>query len=111
MNVIHYLSEDGVDLFQRWLDKLNDHQAKVRILRRLDRLAEGNPGDCRPCQEGMSELRIDYGPGYRIYFFQHGFHLVVLLCGGDKRTQDFDINQAVVFKADYLKRLKENDHD
>ena len=94
MNVVHYLSEDGVDLFQRWLGTLNDYQAKVRILRRLDLLAEGNLGNCRPCREVVSALIIDHDPGYRIYFFLHGFHLVVLLCGGDKRTQEADIKQA-----------------
>ena len=94
-------------MFQRWLDKLDDHQAKVRILRRLDLLAEGNLGNCRPCREVVSELRIDHGPGYRINFFLHGFHLVVLLCGGDKPTQGSGANQALAFKDDYLKRVNE----
>ena len=105
MNVVHYQSEDGVDLFQRWLDKLNDYQAKVKILRRLDLLAEGNLGNCRPCREVVSALRIDHGPGCSINFFLHGFQLVVLLCGGDKLGSD--INQAAAFKDDYLKRANE----
>ena len=105
MNTVHYQSEDGIDLFQRWLDTLDDYQAKIRILRRLDLLAEGNLGNCRPCREVVSELRIDHGPGYRINFFLHGFHLVVLLCGGDK--PGYGLNQAVAFKDDYLKRINE----
>jgi len=92
-------------LFQRWLGTLNDYQAKVRILRRLDLLAEGNLGNCRPCREVVSELRIDHGPGYGINFFLHGFHLVVLLCGGDKPVSD--LNQAAAFKDDFLKRVNE----
>ena len=107
MNMVHYQNEDGIDLFQGWLDRLDDRQAKVRILRRLDLLAEGNLGNCRPCREVMSELRIDHGPGYRINFFLHGFHLIVILGGEDKLTQGSGQNQTLALKDDYLKRVNE----
>lgn len=82
------------DIFDRWLSGLRDRRAVARIAARLDRLAAGNPGDAQPVGEGISELRINYGPGYRIYFIQKGQVLIVLLCGGDKSTQDRDIRQA-----------------
>jgi putative addiction module killer protein len=74
---------------------LQDRRARVRIQVRIDRLSLGNPGDVRPVGEGVSELRIDYGPGYRVYFVQSGQTLVVLLAGGDKRTQSRDIRAAL----------------
>lgn len=77
--------------FTRWLKRLKDGQARARITVRVFRLASGNPGDVRPIGEGLSELRIDYGPGYRVYFMRSGAMVIVLLCGGDKRTQDKDI--------------------
>ena len=80
--------------FDRWLGALRDRRAVARIAARLDRLASGNPGDVKPIGEGISELRIDVGPGYRVYYMQRGRVLVVLLCGGDKSTQQQDIRQA-----------------
>ncbi len=80
--------------FERWLGRLRDNKARAVIARRIDRVAEGNLGDVRPLGEGVSELRIDFGPGYRIYFTRRGETLVVLLCGGDKDSQDRDILQA-----------------
>lgn len=74
-----------------WFAKLKDRQARVRIDIRIRRLSLGNPGDVKPLGEGVSELRIDYGPGYRIYFTQRGQQLIFLLAGGDKRTQSQDI--------------------
>ncbi len=82
------------ETFAAWLDGLRDLQAVARIDVRLRRLSLGNPGDVKPVGEGVSELRIDYGPGYRIYFVRRGTLVVVLLCGGDKRTQDRDIAAA-----------------
>ena len=105
MEVIHYLTEDGTDLYQEWMDALRDNRAKVAILRRIDRAVAGNFGDHKPCRDGVSEMRIDQGPGYRVYYFQHGKMFVVLLCGGDKRSQDADITHAVACKADFLRRL------
>jgi len=80
--------------FSNWLTRLKDVQARARIVRRVDRLQRGNPGDVKPVGEGVSELRIDYGPGYRVYFIQEGKLIVVLLCGGDKSSQSRDISQA-----------------
>lgn len=80
--------------FETWLRKLKDIRAKARILRRLDRLAQGNPGDVRPIGKGLSELRIDVGPGYRVYYLQDADTLILLLCGGDKSSQQKDIDKA-----------------
>ena len=81
-------------LYDKWVAGLNDINAVARIGVRIRRLSLGNPGDVRPVGEGVSELRIDYGPGYRVYFIHRGQTIVVLLCGGDKRTQDGDIVRA-----------------
>ena len=83
------------EVYARWLDGLRDARARARVLVRIERLAAGNPGDVRPVGEGVSELRIDYGPGYRVYFKQEGRLIVVLLAGGDKRTQSRDIETAL----------------
>ena len=83
------------DTYAKWFRRLRDRQARARINVRIRRLSLGNPGDVRPVGEGVSELRIDYGPGYRVYFVQHGQTVVVLLAGGDKRTQDQDIKTAL----------------
>lgn len=82
------------DTFSLWLSSLRDFRAKARIASRIERLAAGNPGDVKPVGEGISELRIDYGPGYRVYYIQRGRVLVILLCGGDKASQDADITRA-----------------
>ena len=81
--------------FARWFIGLRDGQARRRIQARIDRLQTGNPGDVRPVGERVSELRIDYGPGYRVYFVQRGGKLIILLAGGDKRTQQNDIATAL----------------
>ena len=83
------------DVYSRWFNELRDRQARARINARIRRLALSNPGDVKPVGEGVSELRIDYGPGYRVYFVQRGQTLVVLLAGGDKHTQDRDIKTAL----------------
>ncbi|MGO4334967.1 type II toxin-antitoxin system RelE/ParE family toxin [Labrys sp. KB_33_2] len=80
--------------FAKWLRKLRDQAAVARINIRIRRLQMGNPGDVKPVGEGVSEMRVDYGPGYRVYFHQRGETLVILLCGGDKRTQEEDIAKA-----------------
>ncbi|HKL20580.1 MAG TPA: type II toxin-antitoxin system RelE/ParE family toxin [Tichowtungia sp.] len=82
------------DRFAKWLDKLRDTQARARIQVRIERLAAGNPGDVKPISQGVSELRISYGPGYRVYFTEKNRTLVILLVGGDKRTQKIDIEMA-----------------
>jgi putative addiction module killer protein len=83
------------ETFAAWFKQLRDRHARARVQVRIDRLALGNPGDVRPVGEGVSELRIDYGPGYRVYFVRRGSTLIVLLAGGDKRTQTADIAEAL----------------
>lgn len=83
------------DVFVDWLDNLRDSRARARIQARIERLAAGNPGEAKPVGEGVSELRIDYGPGYRVYFRKRGRELIVLLAGGDKNTQASDIKTAL----------------
>ena len=82
-------------VFAQWLDGLRDIRARARVQVRIERLAAGNPGDVEPVGEGVSELRIDYGPGYRVYFKKRGRELIVLLAGGDKNTQAKDIKAAL----------------
>lgn len=82
-------------VFAKWLDGLRDVRARARVLIRVERLADGNPGDVKPVGEGVLEMRIDYGPGYRVYFMQRGEEVIVLLAGGDKRTQEADIQRAL----------------
>ena len=81
--------------FDAWLIGLKDRQARLRVISRIERLSGGNPGDVKPVGAGVSELRLDYGPGYRVYFMQRGALVIVLLAGGDKRTQDADIKRAL----------------
>src|SRR3990172_11068706 len=80
--------------FRRWLNKLRDEKGKAKIVSRINRLVEGLPGDVAPVGQGISELRIHDGPGYRVYFYQHGIKTIVLLSGGDKSTQSRDIKTA-----------------
>ena len=83
------------DVYSQWFNGLRDRQARARINVRIRRLSLGNPGDVKPVGEGVSELRIDYGPGYRVYYVQRGQTLVILLAGGEKHTQDRDIETAL----------------
>ena len=83
------------DNFARWINELRDIRARSRILVRIERLASGNPGDVKAIGEGVSELRINYGPGYRVYYKRRGQKVIVLLAGGDKRTQAKDIKTAL----------------
>lgn len=88
------------EIFSKWLDGLADTRARARVLARIERLAWGNPGDVRPVGAAVSELRIDYGPGYRVYFTRVGREVIILLAGGDKRTQDADIKLAIRLARD-----------
>lgn len=83
------------DVYVQWLDSLRDINARARVLARVERLAAGNPGDVRPVGEGVSEMRIDYGPGYRVYYKKQGREVVILLAGGDKQSQASDIKAAL----------------
>jgi putative addiction module killer protein len=87
--------------FAKWLSKLDDRRARARIQVRIDRLALGNPGDVKPIGSGVSEMRIDYGPGYRVYFTQRGPIMAVVLCCGTKRTQQADIRRAIEIANDW----------
>jgi len=89
------------ETFDRWMRNLKDGRGAARIQVRLDRLAHGNPGDARPVGHGISELRIDVGPGYRVYYQHRGDVLIVLLCGGDKSTQTKDIEKAHEIAKDW----------
>jgi putative addiction module killer protein len=83
------------EAYARWLDELRDIRARAQVMARVERLAAGNPGDVKPVGEGVSELRINYGPGYRVYYAMLGRTVVILLVGGDKRTQAADIKTAL----------------
>jgi putative addiction module killer protein len=89
-----------------WLRSLRDLQAKTRITARIRRLEQGNPGDAKSLGGGLLEMRIDYGPGYRVYYVRRGALIVVLLCGGDKRTQDRDIRRAQAMVAELEDRRR-----
>ena len=95
------LSVRETEEFSDWLSALRDARAKAKVLVRIERLANGNPGDVAPVGEGVSELRINYGPGYRIYYVQRGTRYILLLAGGDKSTQDRDIAEAKRLSAEY----------
>lgn len=89
------------DVFDRWFVRLRDHQARAQIEARIRRLSLGNAGSVKPVGEGVSEMKIDSGPGYRVYFIRHGPVVVVLLCGGDKSSQDRDIATAKAIAAQW----------
>jgi putative addiction module killer protein len=103
-----YVSAAGKSYFTDWLNKLRDMQARARIDVRLNRLANGLIGDTKFVGEGVSELRIDWGPGYRVYFARDGVTVVLLPCGGDKRTQQKDIDHVIEYWKDYQTRRKQN---
>ena len=100
--VLIYADEAGKEPFKEWLYGLRDVAGRKRILARLSRLAQGNLGDCAPVGDGVSELRMFFGPGYRAYFGEQGDTVVVLLCGGDKSSQSRDIEQAKAYWKEYL---------
>ena len=100
----HYLAEDEKDVYLDWLKKLRDTTAKIAIDRRVNRVEQGNFGDHRFCRDGVWELRIHVGAGYRVYYAIAGEEIVLLLCGGDKRTQDADIARACENWQDWQRR-------
>jgi putative addiction module killer protein len=99
------------EIFRKWRTKLKDERARSLIASRLDRMAFGNAGDVKAVGHGVSELRIDYGPGYRVYFQQRGNTIILLLCGGDRRTQDRDIRLAKRLAAEWSKENGKEEAD
>ena len=104
VEVRHYVTLSGKDVFDDWLTRLGDARAQARIAVRINRLAAGNFGDCKRLREGVFELRIDWGPGYRVYYAVLGRACILLLCGGDKRSQSADIERAIEYWNDYKRR-------
>jgi putative addiction module killer protein len=100
----HYLTQDRDDLYSSWLSRLRDRQAQIAVIRRVNRIEQGNFGDHKFCRDGVWELRVDVGPGYRVYYAQAGRRIVLLLCGGDKRIQSSDIDRAVTCWRDWQRR-------
>jgi putative addiction module killer protein len=104
VEILRYVTSSGKDVFGEWLAELYDDRAAAKVAVRINRLAAGNFGDCKPLKEGVWELRIDWGPGYPVYYAMAGRTCVLLLCGGDKRKQSADIKRAIEHWKDYQKR-------
>jgi putative addiction module killer protein len=106
VEVLRYLSASGNDVLGDWLSGLADRRARAKIAARIARLMAGNFGDCKPLRAGIGELRVDWGPGYRVYYAMAGRDRVLLLCGGDKRRQSADIDRAIAYWNDYKRRTE-----
>jgi putative addiction module killer protein len=106
IDIRRYIAPRGKDVFGEWLSGLKDARTQAKIAARIDRLAVGNFGDCKSLRGGISELRIDWGPGYRIYFAMIRTDCVLLLCGGEKRRQAADIQRAAEYLEDYRERTR-----
>ena len=106
-DIRHYLDAQGRDLFFEWLKALRDPIAKNQIIKRTNRLEAGNFGDHKFCRDGVGELRVDSGAGYRVYYAQTGEAILLLLCGGDKSKQDAEITRAVSYWQDWQRRTDE----
>ena len=108
IEVRRYVTESGQDAFGDWLTGLKDARARAKVAARIARLAAGNFGDCKPLRAGVWELRIDWGPGYRVYYAMLERTCVLLLCGGDKRKQEAGVKRAIAYWNDYQKRAKKS---
>ena len=106
IEVRRYLTNAGRDVFGEWLAGLKDTRTRAKIAARIDRLSAGNFGDCKSLRGGLFELRIDWGPGYRVYYAFDGRTCVLLLCGGNKRKQSSNIKRAQEYLKDYLERTR-----
>ena len=102
--ILHYQTAAGTAVYEEWARRLHDKTAEMKLAARIERLQLGNFGDVKPVGHGIYELRIDYGPGYRIYYAVVGRRIILLLCGGDKRRQSADIAAAVQYLMDYRER-------
>ena len=107
VEIRHYLTENSKDVYLDWLRKLRDVNAKIAVNRRVTRIELGNFGDTKFCRDGVWELRIDVGAGYRVYYALTGKEIVLLLGGGDKRTQDADIDKACGYWQDWQRRTSD----
>ena len=105
IELLEYVTEEGVNPFHAWLNLLKDRVARARIRIRLNCVRLGNFGDCKPVGKGVSELRMDYGPGYRVYYGKAETAIVLLLCGGSKKSQTKDIQLAQAYWADFQRRV------
>jgi putative addiction module killer protein len=106
IELLEYLTEDGENPFHNWLISLKDRSARARIRVRLNHVRLGNLGDCKAVGKGVNELRVDCGPGYRVYYGKSGTTVVILLCGGSKKSQSKDIRLAQAYWADFQRRGK-----
>lgn len=104
MEIRFYMNSSGKCPFEEWLGSLKDSKARMRIRARIARLEVGNFGDCKGLRDGVQEIRIDYGPGYRVYLSRQGKVIVLLLCGSDKREQDCAIEKAIDYLKDWKRR-------
>jgi putative addiction module killer protein len=109
IEIRRYLTPTGREPYGEWLSRLRDRQAKARVLVRIDRLENGNFGDSKAVRGGVHELRVDWGPGYRVYFGRDGDAVVILLVGGDKRTQTVDMDRAIEYWNDYQRRTSRDE--
>lgn len=107
-DIQYYLNSNAVNVAGKWLRSLRDPIAKAKITKRISRFEHGNFGDHKPCREGVWEMRVDEGPGYRVYYAFSGRQIILLLCGGDKTTQDADINTAVSYWEDWKERQQDD---
>jgi putative addiction module killer protein len=106
ITVDQYAAADGCDVFAKWLDSLADRRGRAAVAIRIGRLRRGLLGDWRACRAGVMELRIDVGPGYRVYFARESPGRILLICGGTKRSQASDIERAVELLLDYRRRTR-----
>jgi len=106
IEIRHYVNRARKDVFDEWLSELADARAQAKIASRINRLAAGNFGGCKALRDGVRELQVDWGPGYRIYYAMIGKTCLLLLCGGDKRRQSADINRAIDYFKDYRERTE-----
>jgi len=107
--VLNYVLASGQEPVEDWLASLNDVKGRAKIRARINRIRSGNPGNFRMVEPGVLEMKLDFGPGYRVYYAKVGDKIILLLCGGDKTTQNADIKKAAEYLSDYKRRMKEDE--